>query len=83
MSIRHRPIPAPLRAAMDADWALAGSARGNPSGRFSISDLFRGPTTCEILTMQYFGSKTAQRPTLHFRTDICKLSYRSRRLSLE
>ncbi|AVA33974.1 hypothetical protein DDF84_024045 [Cupriavidus metallidurans] len=38
--------------------AIAKSARGNPSGRIWIPDLFSGPTTDDILTMQYFGNKT-------------------------
>jgi hypothetical protein len=68
---------------MDDDWALAMSARGNPSGRFSIPDLFSGPTTCDILTMQYFGNKTLWCRVRHMRRNICKLNDRRIRVSLE
>ncbi len=62
---------------------MAVSTRGNPSGRVWIPDLFSGPTTCDILTMQYFGNKTLQRLVQHIPEDLCFLSYRGAAHSLE
>jgi len=68
---------------MEDSWAVAMSARGNPSGRFSIPDLFSGPTTCVILTLHYFGNKTMWRRILHILINLCKLSDCRVRTSLE
>jgi hypothetical protein len=57
VSIRHLPILVPLRASME-DTGDSEVGPRQPSGRIWIPDLFSGPTTDDILTMQYFGNKT-------------------------